>query len=294
MSLIAVCFGEVLWDIFPEHKKIGGAPLNVALRLNSFGIDSIMVSKIGNDQNGFDIIDYVGTKGISGSFIQIDESYKTGEVYVILDKNGSASYDINYPVAWDKIDFNSKLKKLVLNADVFIFGSLICRDVVSKKTLFNALKLSKFKVFDVNLRVPYYDHMVLLELMKLSDFIKFNAEEIIEVCNYNQLKNNSLEDCIKSISNLTNTHQICVTLGSKGAVLYLNKSFYYHQGIKVEVVDTVGAGDSFLGSLIFRLLNGEKPQHALNFACVVGALVASNNGANPELDSQQINQLLTE
>lgn len=292
MSLTAVCFGEVLWDVFPDHKKIGGAPLNVALRLNSFGVNTFMASKVGKDENGQIILDYVSNNGVHVDLIQQDSQYKTGEVSVTLDASGSATYDINVPVAWDHIKFNTELQVQTAAADVFIFGSLVCRNQVSKKTLFKALSMAKFKVFDVNLRAPHYDHEILLDLMKCADFIKFNDEEIIEICDYNNLEYNSLETQIKAISVFTNTHKICVTLGSEGAILFFNEAFYYNKGIQVKVADTVGAGDSFLASLIYQLLSGHQPQKALDFACIIGAIVASKEGANPVIQEEEINNHL--
>lgn len=293
MRLIAVCFGELLWDVFPTYRNIGGAPLNVTFRLNSLGMETFMVSKVGRDQQGIDILSYLDDSSISKSFIQIDQSFKTGEVTVNLDDEGCASYTINYPAAWDKINDTSNLEKLVAKSNVFIFGSLICRDIVSKETLFNLLNLAVFKVFDVNLRPPNYDQMLLLVLMKKSDFIKFNDEEILEICKYNNLNYNSLEEQIREISLFTNTQQICVTLGSNGAVLYIDKRFYYNRGFQVIIADTVGAGDSFLAGLIYQLLNKEQPQKSIDFACAIGALVASSKGANPTINKDQINKTLS-
>lgn len=287
----AVCFGEVLWDVFPSDKKIGGAPLNVALRLQNFGIDTTIISKVGNDDNGNVLVDYIDKNNVSTDFIQVDKDYKTGEVTVLLDKNGSASYDINYPVAWDKIELTSVMEQLVSATDVFIYGSLACRDITSKSTLISLLEHSIFNVFDVNLRKPHYNKGTVLELMQASNFIKFNDEEIVEICNFFSLPIDSLETQIQSISEFTNTQQICVTRGEHGAILYINNKYYYNDGVKVKVADTVGAGDSFLAGLINKLLHNEHPQKALDFGCAIGALVASKNGANPIITELEIKKL---
>ncbi len=287
----AVSFGEILWDVFPDSKKIGGAPLNVALRLQSFGIDTAIISKVGNDDNGKALVDYIEKNNVSTGFIQIDKILKTGEVTVFLDENGSATYDIKYPVAWDKIQFTSALEQLISDADAFIYGSLVCRDSTSKNTLISLLKLSKFSIFDVNLRSPHYTKETILELMQASDFIKFNDEEIIAVCNYFSLPTDSLETQIQSISEFTNTQQICVTRGNKGAVLFINNEYYYNGGIRVKVADTVGAGDSFLAGLVNKLLRNEHPQKALGFGCAIGALVASKSGANSIITESEIKNL---
>ena len=131
----AICFGEVLWDVFPTYKNIGGAPLNVAFRLQSFGVSTSIISRIGDDKNGQEILQYLNDKGVDPANIQLDKFNKTGSVQVILDKNGSAQYEIEYPVAWDKIDVTESAVEAVKSADAFIFGSLACRDDVTKNTL---------------------------------------------------------------------------------------------------------------------------------------------------------------
>ena len=293
MELKAVCFGEVLWDIFPTHKKIGGAPLNVALRLQSLGINTSIISKVGKDNNGDLLCDYIRKNKVSPDYIQKDITHETGKVMVNWANDGPATYEINQPVAWYKINLTATLQRLVKDADVFVFGSLSCRDIVSRTTLYELVKHSDFNVFDVNLRAPHYTNEVLLSLMNSSDFIKFNDEEIIEISNFNNLKYNSLEEYIKAISKFTKTNQICVTRGAEGAVLYLNETFYYNKGIKVNVVDTVGAGDSFLAALIKKLLNNEDAQLALDYACAIGSIVASKEGANAIISEEEIKSILS-
>jgi fructokinase len=284
----AVTFGEVLWDVFPTHKKIGGAPLNVALRMKSFGAESTIISKIGSDIDGKEIVSFLSEKGIDADTIQISEEYKTGVVNVMINEKGNASYDILYPSAWDKIALNEDIKNKVSEADVFIFGSLICRDEESRSTLNALLEEAKYKVFDVNLRAPYYTTDVLIELMMKSDFIKLNDEELFEISRKLDSPYSSFEQNIKFIADKTNTKQVCVTKGAFGAVLYYNEKFYYNSGYFIKVVDTVGAGDSFLASLIVRLLRGKSPQKSLNYACAIGALVAGEEGANPKISEKVI------
>jgi fructokinase len=288
----AVTYGEVLWDVFPTHKKIGGAPLNVALRMKSFGAESTIISKIGSDVDGEEIVSFLSEKGIDTDTIQISEEYKTGVVNVMINEKGNASYDILYPSAWDKIALNEDIKKKVSDADVFIFGSLICRDEESRSTLNALLEEAKYKVFDVNLRAPYYTTDVLIELMMKADFIKFNDEELFEISRKLDSPYNSFEQNIKFIADKTNTKQVCVTKGAFGAVLYYNEKFYYNSGYFIKVVDTVGAGDSFLASLIVRLLRGKSPQKSLNYACAIGALVAGEEGANPKISEKVISDYM--
>lgn len=287
------CFGEVLWDVFQTHKKIGGAPLNVALRLHSFKNDVAIISSVGNDKNGKDLKLFVKEQGLSVDYIQTNKTYETSKVDVVLDVTGSATYVIKQPCAWDYINFNDTLLTLVKSSDAFIFGSLVSRNKESENTLKKLLKKSIFSIFDVNLRPPHYQTAKLEKLMKLADFIKFNDDELFEINKNLGFKNSSIEENIIHISKFTNTQQICVTKGSKGAVLFYKQEFYANNGYSVKVVDTVGSGDSFLATLINCLLNKEKPQKAIDTACAVGALVAQNNGANPKISEEEIKQLLS-
>ncbi|MCL5129508.1 MULTISPECIES: carbohydrate kinase [unclassified Algibacter] len=286
------CFGEVLWDVFPTHKKIGGAPLNVAVRLQSFGNNVSMVSRVGEDEKGAEILDFFKTRGVNTEGVQIDSVNKTGKVKVVLDEEGSASYDIMFPRAWDKIELSNQAKTIVSNSDAFVFGSLAARDDISRETLYELLKLAKYKIFDVNLRPPYYTVEVLKYLMSQADFVKFNDDEIIEIAKELGFISQSLEEIIQFVSKETAAKTICVTKGGSGAILYVNNTFYYNGGYKVKVVDTVGAGDSFLASIITQLLNKNAPQEALNFACAVGAIVASSEGANPEIKKDAIEKMI--
>lgn len=287
-----VCFGEVLFDVFPTHKKIGGAPLNVACRLSLFGNNVSLISAVGEDKSGRKILDYLKEIGVETDLIQTTQDYKTGKVKVMLNEKGVASYDIKYPKAWDKIRLAETAKNEVKNADAFVFGSLVARDESSRSTLSSLVELANYKIFDLNLRRPYYTKEVLFHLMEKADFIKFNDEELYEVSAYLGSNYKSLEQNLKFVAEKTNTKHVCVTKGEHGAVLLYNDKLYYNSGYLINVVDTVGAGDSFLGSLISQLLNGEEPQKAIDFACAVGALVAQSEGANPKISAKTIEKFM--
>lgn len=287
----AVSFGEVLWDVFADGKKIGGAPLNLALRMQSLGCEAAMISAIGNDTDGEEIINYIQDKGLNTSGIVTVEGYPTGLVQVYVNERGSASYEISYPSAWDKIVLTPDVFDLVREADVLIYGSLACRDTVSKESLLKLLEIDSYKVFDVNLRPPHYEINTLLELMKKADFIKFNDEELIEIAGKLGSHATLLEDNMEFIAKKTGPKAICVTKGKHGAILLWNGQLYGNNGYVVKVVDTVGAGDSFLATLIMKLLVMETPQKALDYACAMGALVAASPGANPDISIEQIEEL---
>ena len=292
MMLNVVCYGEVLWDVFPTHKKVGGAPLNVALRLNSFGVNTTIISSIGNDQNGRELLNYASNNNLDTSTIQINEQYETGCVHVTLDEKGSASYEIAYPVAWDKIELTDNSIEKVKASDAFIFGSLACRDTISKNTLIKLLTHAKFKVFDVNLRPPHYTMDLLLDLMKKADFIKCNDDELKELCHALAFDSDEMKKQIEFLAEKTSTSQICITKGGDGALLFSDGKYYAHNGYVISVADTVGAGDSFLAALIYKFLSNTSPQQALDFAIAVGTLVASKSGANPAVSTTQILDLI--
>ena len=286
------CFGEVLWDVFPTHKKIGGAPLNVALRLHSFKNDVSIISSIGDDKNGKELKDYIEQQGLSTAYIQINTTHKTSTVAVKLDEKGAATYKIKKPCAWDYILLEDQLLSLVKKSDAFIFGSLVTRNKQSEDTLKRLLNTAVFSVFDVNLRPPHYEIEKLKALMKSASFIKFNDDELFEINRKLGFINNSVKENIKYISKFTNTSQICVTRGGEGAILYFNQKFYENGGYKVKVADTVGAGDSFLATLIECLLKKENSQKAIDTACAIGALVAQNHGANPKISLEEIKKII--
>ncbi|MFB9110045.1 carbohydrate kinase family protein [Flavobacterium gyeonganense] len=291
-NLKAVAYGEVLWDVFANEKKIGGAPLNVALRMKTLGCEVAMISCVGNDEDGRAIKEQVKQLGLETDTIVVSEDFPTGLVNVTLNERGSASYEISYPSAWDKIELNDLARNSVANADVLIYGSLVCRDNVSRLALEEMLQKKVYKVFDVNLRKPHYSYEMLDRLMQSADFIKFNDEELLEITAAMASTFTSLEDNMNLIAERSKVTGMCVTRGKHGALLMWEGRIYENGGYPVEVADTVGAGDSFLAALIASLLSGKAPQYSIDFACAVGALVAESPGANPEISFSRIEKMM--
>ena len=286
----AVCFGEVLWDNFGREKKMGGAPLNLSIRLNSFGIKTSIISQVGNDSFG-NKLKILIKKKITSQLISTIDNFPTSEVKVIVNKKGEAKYDITYPCAWDKIKVIKLYQDAVKKSNMLIFGSLASRDEVSRKTLFNLINLSKFNVFDVNLRPPHFSFTTLINLMKKSDFIKFNEEELEIISKKLGSNFNSINDNIMYISKKTKTKMICVSKGENGAVLFINNKYYYQSGFKVKVIDTVGSGDSFLATILEGLISKKPYDVVLKKACAIGAIVASKKGDNPIIKDDEIKKL---
>ena len=286
MSKKVLCFGEALWDNFPNYNEIGGAPLNVALHLKKLGVDTQFITRIGYDKIGNEILDTLKKFNFDSTLIQEDNKYNTGEVNISLDKLKSANYIIKYPCAWDKIEMKDNYIKVVENSDFFVFGSLILRDEISRETLLKLISHANFKIFDVNIRDPYYDFELISFLMQKSNMIKFNEEEIERISKDIGIISNSIENKILEISNKTNTKLICLTLGGNGVVFYDSK-FYYQDAFKTKVLNTVGAGDSFLAMLIEGMIMGKKPELFLKRASALSSFVCSKFGPNPEYNKDQ-------
>jgi len=286
-----VCFGETLWDIFPDKELIGGAPLNVAARLSSLGVDVSLMSRVGNDVHGKGIINFMKERHLSIACLQTDLSLSTGSVDVNLNSSGSATYTISSPVAWDCIETSSEALAIVRASRAFVYGSLACRNPISRATLENLLAEAPFKVFDVNLRPPHYSKDLVIDLMKQSNLIKINDEELDIITEWLGFSNTSIDNQLNQLSAYTGAENICLTMGANGAILFARGKYYRHPGYKIQVVDTVGAGDSFLASLVHQMIQKIHPQVALDASCAMGSLVASKNGANAEVSNKEIQQI---
>jgi len=283
-----VCFGEVLWDVFPNNKIIGGAPFNVACRLKSLGMDTSIISSIGDDISGELLIKEIEKFEIDTSFIQKHPYLKTGEVKISINQSGSATYQILSPVAWDEISTSKSCYEEVKNSSAFVYGSLSTRREHSKKTLFELLKSAKFKIFDLNIRAPHYSIETIKVLTKKADLLKCNEEELLFLSKSYGYKKNDLRQSITLLSDKTQTPCVCVSRGKKGAILYENGHFYEHPGFKIKVKDTVGAGDSFLAALITYRMQNISIEKSLKLACAMGALVCKYDGANPKISNDSL------
>ncbi|WP_207426589.1 carbohydrate kinase [Pedobacter sp. SYSU D00535] len=277
-----ICFGEVLWDKLPSGKKVGGAPLNVALHLSRQGVDSRLISSIGRDEEGQELKHFLKQYKLDFSLVQEHFDLPTGIVDVELDEYMQASYIIVEPVAWDEIYFNEALSRITQAADAMVYGSLAARNEISRKTLMQLLALAKFKVFDMNLRPPHFSSVILEELMQHCNLLKINEHELDYLKNLYHLRGSDTKTLLTELSIAINTPTICVTLGAEGAAAYHEGEYFSHKGFKVTVADTVGAGDAFLASFVKGWLDELPVGTILTQACGAGALVASKTGATPD------------
>ena len=286
------CFGEVLWDLLPSGKVIGGAPFNVAAHLNNIGVTAYYISRVGNDELGNEIKDWLKKKNISVKWIQTDEKYPTGTVKVILTDKHQASYEIVSPVAWDFISFNDEMTELVKNSRAIIFGTLACRHSVTHATLLSLLKSASLKIFDVNLRSPHYSEELIESLLQHSDIVKMNDDELRLVSSWHGLMGESERQKMIYMKEKFSLSTIIVTKGGEGALCLNEEGYYEAKGFKVTVADTVGSGDSFLAGFLKNYLDGKPMKEALTYASALGALVASHHGANPPVSEKEILEMM--
>jgi fructokinase len=283
-----VCFGEVLWDILPSGEVPGGAPMNVAYHLHKQHKNPAVITAIGNDKKGKELIDIFSGNGICTDFFQLQNDHETGKVFAEPNEHHEVVYDIVKPVAWDFIKGQDGLGTLVSNADYFVFGTLAARSPESEKTLFKLLESAKTKVLDINLRPPHYDRKIVEKLLAKADFLKLNLAEL-ELISEWFCRSTTIGNRVKSITERFSVQNIVVTKGADGAILYYNGNEYINKGYKVKVVDTVGSGDAFLAGLITKLSENAPAEQCLDFACRLGAFIATKKGACPDYDTDEVN-----
>jgi len=286
-----VCFGEVLWDILPSGAVPGGAPMNVAYHLHKQQKNPALITSIGIDEKGEQLVKIFSDYGICTDFFQVDYEHETGKVFAEPNEHNEVVYEIVKPVAWDYIKWEDDFENLVSNANYFVFGSLASRNNVSKKTLFQLLEYAENKVLDINLRPPHFNRRIVEELLSKADFLKLNLAELELITGWFS-KHTSIEDRVRSITDKFKIQNMVVTMGGDGAVLYYNGNEYLQKGYKVDVVDTVGSGDAFLAGLLARLLDNASPVNALEFASGLGAFIAMQKGACPVYNVDEIYNLL--
>ncbi|MGY0037837.1 carbohydrate kinase family protein [Pedobacter sp. NJ-S-72] len=278
------CFGEVLWDIFPgEQRMAGGAPFNVAYHLFKMGIDVNMISRVGNDQLGCELLQKIKSWNISIDGIQVSNTEPTSTVVASIDENNEAHYDILQNVAWDFIEVTPQDLQILTTSDALVFGSLATRNEKSKNTLFELIEASVYNVFDINLRAPYYDVRIIKDLLHKTQLAKFNKAELRMIINFLGKTYSSEKDSIRYLQDTFGMHEIIISKGSKGALYAHNDKFYLYPTIPIEVKDTVGSGDSFLaGFLSKRLEKGTSAHQIMLQAISLGAFITAREGACPE------------
>jgi fructokinase len=290
-KLNVICFGEMLWDMLPTGKMAGGAPMNVAIHLKNFGNNATIISRVGTDDLGNELLGFIDHHELDSQFIQQGQNHLTGVVKVNVDDKNNVTYKIVKPVAWDYILLEEKAINAVKNADCFVFGSLSARSEQTFETLKKLLEVAPLKVFDINLRPPYYDKETCEYLLAKTDILKLNHLELDEISDW-FFEADTISEKLSQLSKMFNISTICVTLGEDGAMLFDEGEIHKSSGFPVKVLDTIGSGDSFLACFIANFLNQENIAKTLQKSCAVGALVAQNHGATPFISEQDIQLLL--
>lgn len=288
-----------MWDMLPEGKKIGGAPANFAYHVSQFGLDSRVVSAVGEDELGVEILKNFHEKKLNCMIETVP--YPTGTVQVELDRNGVPCYDIREGVAWDNIPFTPALEGLARQTRAVCFGSLAQRSVVSRETINRFLDVmpdgeGQYKIFDINLRQGFYTKEILCESMRKCNILKINDEELVTVSRMFGYPGIDLQDKCWILLAKYNLKMLILTCGVNGSYVFTPGEISFVETPKVEVADTVGAGDSFTAAFVASILKGLPIPEAHKLAVETSAFVCTQNGAMPVLpDSlkEKMNALAT-
>jgi fructokinase len=294
---VVVGLGELLWDLLPGGKQLGGAPANFAYITSLLGDYGIPASRLGKDALGVEAICRLGELALPTEFIQQDANHPTGTVMVEVDRTGQPRFEISESVAWDYFDWTPQWQKLAERSDAVCFGSLAQRAEHSRATIRRfvlALQQTAVRVFDVNLRQNFHTAEILAESMKLATIVKLNHEELPKVMRLFDLENRGEEDAARRLLASYDLKLLCVTRGTGGSLLVSSDECSEHPGFKVKVADTVGAGDAFTAAMVHGYLRGTSLAQINETANRVGAWVASQPGATPALKPGGLAQTLAE
>ena len=290
MKRYIVGLGEALWDVLPEGKKLGGAPANFAYHAGQFGLDTIAISALGEDALAEETIEALKEHGLN--YLMPRVPYPTGTVQVTLAEGGIPTYDIKEGVAWDNIPYTDEMAEIAKNSRAVCFGSLAQRNKVSRENIRKFLADTPadcLKICDINLRQQFYSKEILEDSFRLCNILKINDEELVVVnrmFGYDGL--DMRQTCEKMVQDY-GLKMLVLTCGTNGSYVFTDDGLTSFQDTpKVEVADTVGAGDSFTGSFCACILNGKSVQEAHKTAVAVSAFVCTQNGAMPTLPKEFI------
>ena len=289
---IIVGLGEALWDCLPEGKKIGGAPANFAYHVSQFGYTSYAVSAVGKDALGDETIEALKANRLNVEMPRVD--FPTGQVQVTLDEDGVASYDIKEGSAWDNIPFTPEIESLARQCRAVCFGSLAQRNSVSRDTIYRFLDATPtdcMRIFDINLRQNFYSKEVIQESLRRSNVLKINDEELVIIGRMFGYPGLDIENKCWLILGKYNLKMLVLTCGTNGSYVFAPGEKSFQPTPHVDVVDTVGAGDSFTGSFAAAILSGMPITDAHRLAVEVSAYVCTQQGAMPRLPQQLIQRV---
>ncbi len=284
---IIVGLGEALWDCLPEGRKIGGAPANFAYHASQFGYEAHAVSAVGNDALGDETIEALKANGLKLCMPRVD--FPTGQVLVSLDEDGVASYDIKEGSAWDNIPFTPEMEQLAGRCRAVCFGSLAQRNEVSRNAIYrflNATPKGCMRIFDINLRQNFYSKEVIQESLRRCNVMKINDEELVIIGRMFGYPGLDIENKCWLILGKYNLDMLVLTCGVNGSYVFSKGAMSFLETPKVEVADTVGAGDSFTGAFVASILSGKTIPEAHRIGVNVSAYVCTQNGAMPAIPEE--------
>ena len=279
-----VGLGEILWDMLPDGKQLGGAPANFAYISALLGDEGVVASRVGRDSLGNGAVAQLAALGVTTGFVQSDTVHPTGTVQVEVDHAGQPKFEIAEGVAWDFLEWTPDWQKLAAQADAICFGSLAQRAATSRATIrkfLGATQKGAVRVFDVNLRQAFFSQEVLVESMKVADIVKLNHEELPRIMQVFGLEHRDEIASADSLMELHHLKLICVTRGCRGSLLISQQGLNEHPGYRIRVADAIGAGDAFTAGLVHEYLRGSSLPEMNETANRVGAWVASRVGAMP-------------
>jgi fructokinase len=289
---LVVGLGEILWDVLPGGKRLGGAPANFAYHCHALGADAKVLSAIGDDPLGREIIGELNARQVNIDYIETN-SHPTGTVDVLIGDNGDAHYTINEDVAWDHIQWTDELQILAAKANAVCFGSLAQRSSDSYKAIHQFLSHTKvdcLRIFDINLRQQYYSQKILDRSLQAANVLKLNDDELTVIQELLHLPN-SPQDALQVLRNRYELQCIALTRGAEGSILMDEHSCFDCPGFPATIADTVGAGDSFTAVMVMGLLLGLSLDKINQLAGKVAAFVCSQSGATPELPVELISEI---
>lgn len=292
MNKVIVGLGEALWDCLPDGSKLGGAPANFAYHASQFGNEAYAISAIGNDALGDQTLKEFDEKHLKYVMPRVD--YPTGTVQVELDEEGIPTYDIKQNVAWDNIPFTPEIENVAKHCGCVCFGSLAQRNKISRDTIHHFLDttpMSCLKIFDINLRQNFYTKEIIRESLKACDILKINDEELVTIGRLFGYPGLDIENKCYLILGKYNLKMLVLTCGTNGSYVFAPGVKSFQPTPKVEVDDTVGAGDSFTGSFASATLAGMPIKDAHKLAVEVSAFVCTQPGAMPKLPEGLLNRV---
>jgi fructokinase len=285
-----VALGEVLWDVFPDGPRFGGAPANFACHAAAFGADAAMVSCVGDDELGAGAVAALRERRVSTEHVERRLDYPTGTVQVALDDAGKPTFTIAEDVAWDHLRWAAALSPLAESADAVVFGTLGQRSAASRETIQRFLRATRpaaLRIYDINIRPPFFSDEVILESLKLANMLKLNDDELPVVAAAAGLSGSD-DAVMRQLVEKFELEAIALTRGAAGSLLLRGDQVSEQPGVAVEVVDTVGAGDSFTATLAIGLLRGMDLDTVNQTASRVAAYVCSQAGATPDMPADLI------